>query len=73
MYVSNPKLKDPAEATFLAGIMTKICAYVRSLLMVAAVEIEIIFTLNRHVTINVCNLAEVEVNFEMLNNFHGKK
>jgi hypothetical protein len=73
MYVNNPKLKDPAEATFLAGILTKICAYVRSLLMVAAMAIEIIFTLNQHVTINVCNLAEVEVNFEMLSNFHGKK
>lgn len=71
MYVISPKLKDPAEATSLAGIMTKICACVRSLLMVAAMAIEIISTLNQHVSINVCSLAEVEVNIEMLSNFHG--
>jgi hypothetical protein len=39
--------------------------------MVAAMAIEIISTLNQHVSINVCNLEEVEVNVEMLSNFLG--
>jgi hypothetical protein len=69
MYVNNRKLEDPAEATSLAGIMTKICACVRSLVMVAAMATGITSTLNQHVNISVCNLAEVEVNVKMLSNF----
>lgn len=72
MYVNNSRLKDPAEATSLGGIMTKICACARSFIMVAAMVTEITSSQNQSVNSNACSLVEVEVNVKMLSNLYDK-
>jgi hypothetical protein len=73
MCVNNSRLKEPAEATSLAGIMTKICACARSLVMVAAMVTEITSSQNQSVNSNACILAKVEVNVKMLSNLYDIK
>jgi hypothetical protein len=73
MYVNNRRLRDPAMAISLAGIMTKICACVGSLLLVAAMVTGITSWQNQNVNINACSLAEVEVNVKLLNNLCNTK
>jgi hypothetical protein len=70
MFVNNLRLKDPAEATSLAGIMTKICACAESLAMVAAMVTEITSSQNQNANSNACSLEKVEVNVKILSDFH---
>jgi hypothetical protein len=70
MYVNKQRMKDPAEANSFAGIMIKICACARSLVMVAAMVTEITSSQNQSASSNACGLVKVEVNVRMLSNLY---